>query len=121
MKQSEEMRSNARAAEREAARMISATEAERKETEQRLFAERNCLRREFEEYKHKLRNEYIEKVDSYRLRSYMGWGLGIIAVVLYLVTSEWFVNDVGLVIKRCGIIFQLILSVVCRYDMILKM
>lgn len=89
LKQSEEMRSNALAAEREAARMISVAEAERKETEQQLFAERNCLRREFEEYKHKLRSEYKEKVDSYRLRSYLGWGLGIIAVVFYVIASAY--------------------------------
>ena len=107
LKQSEEMRSNALAAEREAARMISVAEVERKEAEQQLFAERNCLRREFEEYKHKLRSEYKEKVDSYRLRSYLGWGLGIIAIVLYVVMSEWFLNDVPTVIKTLWSYFSI--------------
>ena len=99
LKQSEEMRSNALAKEREAARMISAAERAQKEAQESLFAERNCLRREFEECKHKLEREYRRKLDSYRLRSFLGWGVGIMITLLYVITSEWFVNDVTAFIK----------------------
>ena len=82
LKQSEEMRSNALVAEREAARMISAAEKAQKEAQTSLFAERNYLRREFEECKQKIIREYKKKLDSYRLRSFLGWGVGIIVMVL---------------------------------------
>ena len=42
-----------------------------------------------EEYKRKLRSEYNKKLDSYRLHSYLGWGMGIVAMVFCVIASAY--------------------------------